>query len=112
MSHKSVDGAFLRREVDAEGYELAAVGGIGLGIAFFFYLTKGCLGRTVELELDDIDVVGTLHNTVYATLARLLLGHRAVEGEHLDDEVEGVLEVSLTLHVVLLSLEAVGDGGE
>ena len=106
---KSVDGAFLRREVDAEGYELAAIGGIGLGIALFFYLTKGCLGRTVELELDDIDVVGTLHHTVYATLARLLLCYHAVEGKHLDYEIEGVLEITLTLHRVLLALESVGD---
>ena len=72
----------------------------------------GCLGRTVELELDDIDKVGALHHTVNTPLTRLLLRHRAVEGQHTDDEVEGVLEITLTLHRVLLALETVGDGGE
>ena len=107
---KSVDGDFLRREVDAEGYEFAAVGGIGLGVTLFFYLLACCLGRTVEFELDDIDLARTLHHTVYAPLARLLLCHRAVEGKHLDNKIERVLEITLALHRVLLALETVGDG--
>ena len=112
LRQKSVDSAFLRREVDAYGYELAAVGGIGLGIALVLDLLEGSLGSAVELELDDIYIIRTLHNTVYAPLARLLFGHGAVESKHLDDEIEGVLEITLTLHRVLLALESVGDGGE
>ena len=75
----------LRREVDAYGYELAAVGGVWLGIALFFYLLEGSLGLAVELELDDIYIIRTLHNTVYAPLACFLLCYGAVETEHLDN---------------------------
>ena len=37
---------------------------------------------------------------------------RPAETEHLDDEIERILEISLALHLVLLALETVGDGGE
>ena len=85
LRQKSVDCSFLRREVDSYGYELAAVGGIRLGIALFFYLLEGSFSRAVELELDDIDIARTLHHTVNAPLACLLLGYGAVETEHLDN---------------------------
>ena len=109
---KSVDSSFIRREIDAEGNHFAAVGGVGLGISLFFYLFEGSFSRAVELELYDIDVSWTLNYAVNAPLACFLLCYGAVETEHLDDEIEGVLEISLTLHRVLLALESVGDGGE
>ena len=112
LNLEPVNRSLLRREVDAQGNDLAAVGSVGLGIALIRNLVQSLLCRTVELELDDIDVLGALHYTVYASLTRLLLRHGAVEGQHTDDEVEGVLEVTLTLHRVLLALETVGDGGE
>ena len=107
-----INRSLFRREVDAQGNDLAAVGSVGIGIPLVLNLVQGFLCRTVELELDDIDVPGALHHTVYASLTRLLLRHGAVEGQHTDNEVEGVLEVALTLHRVLLALETVGDGGE
>ena len=59
FGQESVDGAFLRREVDAYGYQFAAVGSVGFGVALVLDLPEGCLGRTIELELDDIDVART-----------------------------------------------------
>ena len=112
LRQKSVDSSFIRREIDAEGNHFAAVGGVGFCIALVLDLLEGSFGRAVELELYDIDVARTLHHAVYAPLACLLLCHGAVECKHLDDEIEGVLEISLTLHRVLLALESVGDGGE
>ena len=107
---KSVYRAFLRREVYAENYHLAAVGGVGFGVAFLVYLVESSLCRTVELELNDIDIVGALDYTVDASLACFLLCHGIVEAEHLHDEIERVLEISLALHLVLLALEAIRDG--
>ena len=112
LRQKSVDCSFLRREVDSYGYELAAVGGIGLGIALVLDLFEGSFSRAVELELDDIDVSWTLHHAVNAPFACLLLGYCAVKSEHLDDEIERVLEISLAFHRILLALEAIGGGGE
>ena len=85
LRQKSVDSSFLRREVDSYGYELAAVGGVWLGIALVLDLFEGSFSRAVELELDDIDIARTLHHTVNAPLACLLLGYGAVETEHLDN---------------------------
>ena len=112
LRQKSVDSSFIRREIDAEGNHFAAVGGVGFCIALVLDLLEGSFGRAVELELDDIYIIRTLHHAVYAPLACFLLCYGAVETEHLDDEIEGVLEISLTLHRVLLALESVGDGGE
>lgn len=112
LRQKSVDSSFIRREIDAEGNHFAAVGGVGLGITLVLYLLEGILGRAVELELDDIDVSWTLHHAVNAPFACFLLCYGAVESEHLDDEIERVLEISLALHRILLALEAIGGGGE
>ena len=112
LRQKSVDSSFIRREIDAEGNHFAAVGGVGFCIALVLDLLEGSFGRAVELELDDIYVARTLHHTVNAPLACLLLGYGAIETEHLDDEIERVLEITLALHCILLALEAIGDGGE
>ena len=102
----------LRREADAYLVELAAVSCVWQGIALVVYLLKGGRGCAVELELEDVDVAGTFEHTVYAALARLLLHVGVVLAKELHDEVERVLEVTLTLLLVLLALEAVGYVGE
>ena len=91
---------------------LAFVCGVWLGIALFVDLFQGNLRRGVELELEDIDIVGAFQHAVDAPLARLLLHIGVVLAEQLQDEVEGVLEMALTLPRVLLALEAVGDVGK
>ena len=91
---------------------LAFVCGVWLGIALFVDLFQGNLRRGVELELEDIYIVGAFQHAVDAPLARLLLHIGVVLAEQLQDEVEGVLEMALTLPRVLLALEAVGDVGK
>ena len=109
---KVVYGACFGREADAYLVYLALVGSVWLGIALFVYLFQGYFRRGVKLELEDIDIVGTFQHAVDATLARLLLNVGVVFAEKLEDEVEGVLEMTLTLPCVLLALETVGDVGE
>ena len=109
---KVVDGACFGREADAYLVYFALVGGVWLDIALLVYLFQGNFRRGVELELEDIDIVGTLQHAVDATLARLLLNVGVVLAEQLQDEVERVLEMTLTLPCVLFALETVGDVGE
>ena len=59
----------LRRETGADAIQLPAVRGIFPGITFLFDLSQGFFGRTVQLELKDIDIVGRFQHTVYTTLA-------------------------------------------
>ena len=109
---KVVYGACFGREADAYLVYLALVGGVWLGIALFVYLFQGYFRSGVKLEFEDIDVVGTFQHAVDATLARLLLNVGIVLAEKLEDEVEGILEMTLTLPCVLFALESVGDVGE
>ena len=106
-----VNSTFLRREVDAETDHLAAVGHIGFGITFAFYLLQSGRRTAVEFELKDIHVIRTFKHAVNPALARLLLHQCVVSTEHLHDEIERVLEISLTLKRVLLALETIGDRG-
>ena len=105
---KVVDRACLGRETDAYIVYLAPVGGVWQGVALFVYLFQSEFRSGVELELEDIDIVRTLQHAVDATLARLLFNVGVVFAEQLEDEVEGVLEMALTLPCVLLALEAIG----
>ena len=57
---KVVYCACFGREADAYLVFLALVGGVWLGIALFVYLFQGCFRSGVELELEDIYIVGTL----------------------------------------------------
>ena len=106
---KVVYGACFGREADAYLVYFALVGGVGLGVALVVYLFQGNFRRGVELELEDIDIVGTLQHAVDAPLARLLLNVGVVFAEKLQDEVEGVLEMALTFSFVLLAPETVRD---
>ena len=83
-----------------------------MDVTLFVYLFQGCFRSGVKLEFEDIDIVGTLQHAGDATLARLLLNVGVVLAEKLEDEVEGVLEMTLTLPFVLFALESVGDVGE
>ena len=78
---KVVYGACLGRETDAYIVYLATVGGVWLSIALFVYLLQGYFRRGVELELEDIDIVGTFQHAVYPALARLLLNVGVVLAE-------------------------------
>ena len=103
--------SFLRREVDAETYYLAAIGHIWFGIAFVLYLRQSGRRTAVELKLEDIHVIRTFKHAVNPALARLLLHQCIVSTEHLHDEIERVLKIALTLKRVLLALETIGDRG-
>ena len=109
---KVVHGAGVGREADAYFVYLALVGGVWQGVALFVYLFQGDFGSGVELELEDIDIVGTLQHAVDAALARFLLNISVVLAQQLEDEIEGVLKMTLTLPCVLFALETVGDVGE
>ena len=106
-----VNSTFLRREVDAETDYLAAVCHIWFGIAFVLYLLQGGRRTAVELELKDIDVIRTFKHAVNPALTRLLLYQCVVATEHLHNEIERVLEITLALKRILLALETICDRG-
>ena len=82
LHFKLTDGACLGGEVHTDAEELARIGGIGASIALLVVLSQGLLGRAVQLELEDIDVAGHLHDAIHPPLALLLLDENGVEADH------------------------------
>lgn len=107
-----IDCTCLRREADPDLEQLAPVSSIRQGIALVLYLSEGNGSSGVELELEDIDIIGTFEHAVDSSLARLFFNIDVVLAEQQHDEIEGILEVTLAFTRVCLPLEAVGDIGE
>ena len=101
-----------RRETDAYLECLAWVGSVWQGITLIFYLLQCYVCRGVKLEFKDIDIVGAFQYAVYATLTRFLLNQSVVFAQHTQYEIEGKMEISLTLPLVILALKSVGDIGK
>ena len=110
------DGARFRGEAGSDSIYLPFVGGIFPSIAFILDLLQGFGSRSVELELEDIDIVGCFHDTVYPSLTLWLLHIDCIYADQSQDEIERVLEVTLPFLLVLLAPHGVGDarqeGGE
>ena len=70
------------------------------------------VGRAVELELEDVNVVGSFHYAVHAPLALLLFGIYRIDAHEAEYQVERVVEVPLPLPLVFLAPHGVGYVGE
>ena len=77
-----LNGPCLGREVDANLIQLPGIGQVGLGITLLLDLLERLFGRTVQLELEDIDIVGGFHNAIDPALALLLLDKNRVNADH------------------------------
>lgn len=105
----SINSPSLRREVASYLVDAARVGFIFSGIALVFYLLDSLFGRAIELELEDIDILGGLYDAIHPALALLLLDEDGVGTNHTHDEIEGVLEVTLLLSLIILASLVVWD---
>ena len=77
LRNKSVDSSFLRREVDSYGYELAAVGGIRLGIALFFYsITQDVVCEVFAKYLEAMVSINPLRTSSFGKSRRYVLSSR------------------------------------
>ena len=98
----------LGGEVNADTEQFAGIGCVGASIALLFDLPQGLLGRAIQLEFEDIDVVGHLHDAIHPSLALLFLDEDGVEADHAEHEIDGILEVALTFRRITLLLHPVG----
>ena len=87
-------------EGEADEVDLLAAVTIGLGVALFFDLGEGLLGRTVDLELENEDAFGGLGDQIGAALGLAVLCGDAEEPAGGQQDVEDALEGEF-LHALL-----------
>ena len=99
-----LDPAGLGGEVHPDFEELARVVGEGQGVLPLLDLRQRLLDGFVQLELEEVDVVGGLHHHVHAAVGGVPLGLR-VEAHHLEDEGHGIVKVEfgIACQLVILS---------
>ena len=78
-------------------------------ITFVLDLLDGCFGGTIELELEDVDVVGGLDDAIHPAFALLFLYEYGVGAYHAKDEIESILEVTLLLSLIVLAALGIRD---
>ena len=88
-------------EVDTDFDEFPAVNGVGNEVTPVVDLGEGLVGGAVELELEDVDVVGGFHDGVGSSLGAPDLGLGELPHE-LEDEVEDRLVVAFRAVVQLV----------
>ena len=102
----------LRGEVHPNLIELPGIGQIRLGIPLLLNLLQGLFGRTIQLELEDIDVIRRLHNAIDPALALLLLAIDGIDTQETQQQVEGVMEVAFVFPLILFPTHGVGHTGQ
>lgn len=63
-------------------------------IPIVFYLPQSLIGRTIELELEDIHPITCFYDTICSTLALLLFRKNKVSTENTENQIEGVVEIT------------------
>ena len=109
---KPLNRSRLGGEVHPNLIELPRIGQVGLGIALLLDLLQSLFGRTVQLELEDIDVIGRLNDTIDSALALFLFAIDHIDTQEAQQQVESVMEVAFILPFVLLPTHGVGHTGQ
>ena len=59
--------------------------------------------RAITLELEDIDMLRSLHDAIHSAFALFLLDVNRKTANHSQDKVEGVLEITFLLSSIILA---------
>ena len=102
----------LGREVHANLIELPGIGQIGLRITLVLNLLQSLFSRTIQLEFEDIDVIGRLHNAIDSALALLHFVIDRIDTQEAQQQVEGVMEVAFVFPLILFPTHGVGHTGQ
>ena len=102
------DRTRLGGEVDTNLIQLARISHVRLCITLVLNLLESLFGRTVQLELENIDVVRSLHNAIDPTLALFLLEEDGIDTDHPEDEIDRILEIAFAFDGIPFALHPVG----
>ena len=69
LHFKLADSTCFRREHRSHLEELAFVRFVRTGITLFFDLLQGLVSSAVQLELEDVDIVGSFYNTISSLIS-------------------------------------------
>lgn len=98
--------------LDVMDMDLSAICCIFPGIAHILYLLQSFLCRTITLEFEDVDIVRGLNHTIYPTFALLLFDEDRETADHSQYEIEGVLEITFLLSLIVLTTLAIRNAGK
>ena len=98
----------LGREVHANLIQFARIRQVRLGITFVLDLLERLFDRTIQLELEDIDVVGCLDNAIDPALALLLLDEDGIDADHPENQIDRILEIAFAFDGIPFPLHPVG----
>ena len=104
-----IDGSGLRREVATYQMEVLRTCLVFPRITFVLDLLDDRIGGAIELEFEDVDVVGGLYDTIHSAFALLFLYEYGVGAYHAKDEIESILEVTLLLSLIVLATLGIWD---
>ena len=97
----------LRVEVDAHFDDGQAAEGEARGIVLQVDLLHGCFGRTIQFELEEVEVLGGTQHHIYAACGGAHFYVGKITRYECEDNVEYLLVVPLGVGIF-----AVGDGAE
>ena len=109
LHFKFADSSCLGREDRTHLEELAFVRFVRTGITFLFNLRQGFIGSSIQLEFEDVDVVGSFYNTIYPSFTLLLFGIDGIATHHPHEQIESIVEVAFALTLGFLSTHGVWD---
>ena len=101
------DGSCFRRKNRTHLEKFALVRAIRTCIAFFLDLCQSFVRRTVQLKLEDVDIVGSFNNAIHPSFALLLFGIDGITAHHSHEQIEGVMEVAFAFTLGFLATHRV-----
>ena len=106
------DGTRLGGKTGPYLIQFAGIRNVLTGIPLLFDLPQGLVRRTVQLELEDIHILGRFKHAVHTTLALLLLHIDGIDAYQAKYKIESVLEVTFTLPLIVLAAHRIGNTGK
>ena len=106
---KLTDCSCFGREHRTHLEELAFVRFVRTGITLFFDLLQGLVSSAVQLELEDVDIVGSFYNTIYPSFTLLFFGINGIATHHPHEQVERIMEVAFAFTLGFLATHGVGN---
>ena len=106
---KLADSTCFRREHRAYFEELAFIRFVRTGITLLFDLLQGFVSSAVQLELEDVDVVGSFDDAVHPSFALLFFGIDGIATHHPHEQIESIVEVAFAFTLCFLATHGVWD---
>ena len=109
QNRKLTNSSCFGRENSIHLEELTLVRFVRTSITFVFDLLQGFIGCTIQLELEEVDVVGSLDDAVHPSFVLLILGIDSIATHHPHESNEKLYFGDIGLRNLIAGGERGGD---